>query len=61
MSINSEKTSLTSKAPNLDFERKIGGTVYEVVSRFEQDAGEDMTIKVLIPENITALLKRLKI
>lgn len=46
MSSNSEKTPLTSKAPNLDFERKIGGTTYEVVSRFEKDAKEDMTIKV---------------
>ncbi|MEA4994847.1 MAG: transposon-encoded TnpW family protein [Oscillibacter sp.] len=46
MSNNSEKTPLTSNAPNLDFERKIGGTTYEVVSRFEKDAKEDMTIKV---------------
>ncbi|MFZ7101132.1 MAG: hypothetical protein ACOWWO_00545 [Peptococcaceae bacterium] len=46
MSKNSEKTPLTSKAPKLDFERKIGGTIYEVVSRFEKDAKEDMTIKV---------------
>ncbi|MBR0597796.1 transposon-encoded TnpW family protein [Sinanaerobacter chloroacetimidivorans] len=46
MSNNSEKTPLSSKAPNLDFERKIGGTTYEVVSRFEKDAREDMTIKV---------------
>jgi len=46
MSNNSEKTPLTSKAPNLDFERKIGGTTYEIISRFEKDAVEDMTIKV---------------
>lgn len=46
MSNNSGKTPLTSEAPNLDFERKIGGTIYEVVSRFEKDAREDMTIKV---------------
>lgn len=46
MSNNSEKTPLTSKAPNLDFERKIGGTTYVVISRFEEGAREDMTIKV---------------
>jgi hypothetical protein len=46
MKNSSEKTPLTSKAPYLDFERKIGGTIYKVVSRFEKDAGEDMTIKV---------------
>ena len=40
------KIPLTNKTPNLDFEREIGSTTYEVTSHFEQDAKEDMTIKV---------------
>lgn len=40
------KIPLTHKIPNLDFEREIGGTTYEVTSSFEQDAKEDMAVKV---------------
>lgn len=46
MSKYNTKIPLTHKIPNLDFEREIGGTTYEVTSHFEQDAKEDMTVKV---------------
>lgn len=46
MSKYNKRIPLTHEIPNLDFERKIGGTTYEVTSCFEQDAKEDMTIKV---------------
>lgn len=46
MNKNNAKIPLTHKTPNLDFEREIGGTTYEVTSLFEQNAKEDMTVKV---------------
>ena len=34
------------KLPNLTFRHKIGGTTYIVSSRFNENAGEDMTEKI---------------